>query len=79
MDLIMLVHSIVRSAAGLGSRPLFLLFDLTAAVDDEPHILAVLHRFGGRALGGRLEVADLRLAGCLDPGDEFLLRQGMSG
>src|SRR6478736_4232794 len=59
------------------SSPSVSLFDLTAAVDDQRHSLAVLHRLGGDAFGGRLDVADLRVAGRLDPGDEFLLRQSV--
>ena len=56
-----------------------LFFDPAAAIDDEPHFLAVLHRLRGRAFRGGLDVPDLRIAGCLNLGDELFLGQRMGG
>jgi hypothetical protein len=54
-----------------------LLFDLTAAVDDEADFLAVLDRLDGYPFGGRLDVADLLVACSLELRDELLLRERM--
>jgi hypothetical protein len=64
-------------AAGI-FRLLVLLFDVTAAVDDKADFFAVLDRLHGYPFGGRLDVADLRVACSLEHRDELLLRERMS-
>src|SRR5689334_4290263 len=52
---------------------LVLFLDLTAAVDDDAYFLAVLDRPGDHPFGGRLYVADHRVASSLKLRDELLL------
>src|SRR5437879_3922961 len=56
------------------ARRLAALLDLTAAIDDQGDLLAVLHCLYDRTLGGGFAFSDLRIASRLQLGDEFLLR-----
>jgi len=70
-----------RSGCG-GSRmasSLLPLFDLAAGVNDKGHCLAVFHRLDRNAFGGGSDISDLRIAGGLKLGYQFLLGQGMGG
>jgi hypothetical protein len=56
------------------ARRLAALLDLTAAIDDQGDLLAVLHRLYDRSFGGGFAFSDLRIASRLQLGDELLLR-----
>jgi hypothetical protein len=55
------------------ARRLASLLDLTAAIDDQGDLLAVLHRLYDRTFGGGFAFSDLRIAGRLQLGDQLLL------
>jgi hypothetical protein len=53
-------HHLGRKLEKFG-QSLFPLFNLAAAVDNEGHFLAVLHRLGGNSFGGGFDVPNLRV------------------
>jgi hypothetical protein len=67
------IATMARRAVDCRDALLVSLSDLSVAVDEEAHVLAIFPRLDDHPFGRGLDVSDLRVPSLLDPGDEFLL------